>query len=255
MCISISACRDVVRCLFFSYECRNWAEVRGHGRKGVNCVPAICGKFGFSSHHGKETTMKKCNHQTNVAKNLNVCIEIFLVHPQRSKTPVWEVLFGGAKDRAGPPWPHHGTGQHLSLQAQSPRSVSPTSSWTPAPRPARALLRPPAVLQSFPVPSTARAHLWPGGCNTMEKSCISHHHTAVFMNIYFFNSHGFRMIFQAAYRSTCIFNMYIEKLDFILRLKSSFYSIVFNFAGIKDLILLHKIISYAVSALNNRDIY
>lgn len=109
--------------------------------------------------------------------------------------------------------------------------------------------------QSFPVPSTARAHLWPGGCNTVEKSCISHHHTAVFMNIYFFNSHGFRMIFQAAYRSTCIFNMYIEKLDFILRLKSSFYSIVFNFAGIKDLILLHKIISYAVSALNNRDIY
>lgn len=183
MCISISACRDVVRCLFFPYECRNWAEVHGHGRKGVNCMPAIWGKFGFSPHHGKETTMKTCNQQNNAVKNLNVCIEIFLVHPQRSKTPVWEVLFGGAKDRAGPPWPHHGTGQPLPLQAQSPRSVSPTSSWAPAPRPAMALLRPPraSLCPALPVHNTNQ-----GGCNTMGESCISHHHTAVFMNIYFF---------------------------------------------------------------------
>lgn len=110
--------------------------------------------------------------------------------------------------------------------------------------------------QSFPVPSTARAQHQPGG--------LQHHggvlhqpspYCSLYERLFFFNSPGFRMIFQAAYRSTCIFNMYIEKLDFILLLKSSFYSIVFNFAGIKDLILLHKIISYAVSALNNRDIY
>lgn len=72
---------------------------------------------------------------------------------------------------------------------------------------------------------------------------------------FFFYSPRFRMIFQAVYRIACIFDMYIEKLDFSLLLKSSFYSIVFNFAGIKDLILLHKIISYAVSALNNGDVY
>lgn len=122
MCISISACRDVVRCLFFPYECRNRAEVCGHGRKGVNCVPAICGKFGFSSHHGKETTMKKCNHLTSVAKNLNVCIEIFLVHPQRSKTPVWEILFGGAKDRAGPLWPTMAQGSIYPCRHRAPEA-------------------------------------------------------------------------------------------------------------------------------------
>lgn len=46
------------------------------------------------------------------------------------------------------------------------------------------------------------------------------------------------------------FHMHTGKVDFVLFLKSSFYSIL---VGIRDFGLLHKIMSYTVSALNNTD--